>query len=61
MQKSSKNKYYIQNVNGVYLFWSNRDGWVDFNSADSFTQKEKDTFNAPIDGEWVDFYFTYDF
>jgi hypothetical protein len=36
-------------------YWSNDFGWTSMIEADHFSQKERDTLNLPIDGEWVDF------
>lgn len=38
------------------LYWSNRDGWVDRGSATIFTKDEVQSFNIPLDGEWVNGY-----
>ena len=35
------------------LFWSNTDGWVDFSSADAFTDVERALLNLPISGMWI--------
>ena len=46
-----KIKYYrIRNKQNDY--WSNEFGWVNNNQYDIFTEKEKKTFNLPIDGRW---------
>jgi hypothetical protein len=50
----SNSKYYlIENLNDPFLFWSNEDGWVDYYSADSFTEEETKELNLPFDGKWV--------
>ena len=35
------------------LWWSNEDGWVDFDSADQFTEEDVYYANLPLEGEWV--------
>ena len=36
------------------LFWSNEDGWVDYNSATEFEGHERPTVNMPIpNAEWM--------
>ena len=34
------------------LFWNNQIGWVDFSSGDVFNQREKNTLNLPVEGQW---------
>lgn len=41
----------IQNDRGEC--WSNTQGWVDFATADHFSEEDHDTFDCPTDGEWV--------
>jgi hypothetical protein len=35
------------------LYWSNEHGFTTVDLADVFTDKEKETLNLPVDGEWV--------
>ena len=35
------------------LWWSNEQGWVDYDSSDTFTEIEKWQLNLPIEGKWV--------
>jgi len=35
------------------LFWSNNDGWVDKDSADRFTEEQKENLNLPDGGKWA--------
>lgn len=46
------NVWMIVNTEDRNLFWSNEDGWVEYYSADSFNDDEKDTLNLPLEGEW---------
>lgn len=34
-------------------FWSNTDGWVDFEAATVFQQRDLDWVRLPADGEWI--------
>jgi len=44
-------KFVITNSEGDY--WSNEIGWVtDIESAERFTEQEKNGFNLPMEGEW---------
>lgn len=36
------------------LYWSEESGWVDLESADTFSDREKESLSQPIGGEWVD-------
>jgi hypothetical protein len=36
-----------------HLFWSNEIGWVDWDSSDSFSEREVMMFNLPIGGKWI--------
>lgn len=36
-----------------YLYWSNTDGWVDFDSATLFELKEFGVINAPMEATHV--------
>jgi hypothetical protein len=51
--------YLIRCVNrdfeGEVLWWDNRYGWVDLGSASVFTQRERDVYELPIEGAWVEF------
>jgi hypothetical protein len=47
------NNWCIVNRNNDELFWSNKFGWVDYYSADSFSENEMKTLNLPIDGSWI--------
>lgn len=40
---------------GLPLYWSNADGWVDEEFASIFSDDEKKRLNLPIDGEWCEF------
>jgi len=40
----------IRNSEG--WFWSNKSGWVDFDSRDEFSNDEKSYLHLPIDGTW---------
>tara|TARA_Y100000034_G_scaffold127663_1_gene180914 strand:- start:1019 stop:1420 length:402 start_codon:yes stop_codon:yes gene_type:complete len=40
-------------LEGYPLYWSNEDGWVDYDSADQFSQEERDKLNLPMNGEWM--------
>ena len=51
MQESKD--YVIQCQSDNTLLWSNEYGWVDNDSFDEFTLKEKETLNLPIEGEWI--------
>lgn len=35
------------------LFWSNSQGWASKHECDEFTEEEKETFNLPMNGEWI--------
>jgi hypothetical protein len=35
------------------LYWNNNTGWGDVDSADVFTEEEKNISNLPIDGAWL--------
>jgi hypothetical protein len=37
----------------VDLFWSNSQGWVDRQSADVFTDAERESLRLPYGGRWV--------
>ena len=39
---------------GRVLFWSNTDGWVDYQSADKFTPEQRASLRLPIGGAWAD-------
>lgn len=41
-------------ASGDPLFWSVQDGWVDRIYADTFAENEKDVFDLPISGEWIE-------
>ena len=34
------------------VYWSNTDGWVDYENATLFTKTERDTVALPMGGEW---------
>ena len=36
------------------LFWSNRQGWDDIHSARRFTFEEREQFQIPMGGDWID-------
>ena len=38
---------------GAPLFWSNDDGWTEYEYADRFTDAEKQTLTLPMGGEWL--------
>ena len=38
---------------GAALYWNNSDGWGCADTADRFTDAEKQTLNLPIGGAWV--------
>jgi hypothetical protein len=40
-------------VGDDYLYWRNDQGWIELSSADVYTEDEKNKYNLPIDGEWV--------
>jgi hypothetical protein len=44
----------VDEETGQHLYWSNGDGWVDYENAQHFTELEKDLLNLPISGEWAD-------
>jgi len=46
-------KYVIENVNEPELLWTNAWGWTDGDDFDVFTFEEKEEFNLPIDGKWM--------
>lgn len=37
-----------------HFWWSNEDGWVDKESADTFSDHERQTLRLPRGGEWTD-------
>ena len=43
--------YVIINEQG--LWWSNTDGWCD-NTRSLFTKDERNTFNLPMGGKWIE-------
>ena len=43
--------YIIISASG--LFWSNNDGWVDFESATVFSLNDRYVLNLPIGGDWI--------
>ena len=43
--------YVIMNEQG--LWWSNTNGWCD-NTRSLFTKDERDTFNLPMGGKWIE-------
>ena len=47
-----KKPWIIRNVTARFLFWNHRDGWST-DEATHYTQRERDMFNLPIDGEWI--------
>lgn len=47
------NRWMIVNAEDQNEFWSDDFGWCNYYDADSFTTKEKEQFNLPIDGEWL--------
>lgn len=40
-------------IPGETLFWCNKNGWGDLESATGFTEAEKNTVSLPAGGEWV--------
>jgi hypothetical protein len=44
--------YVIQDLHGD-AFWSNAEGWVDWEWADRFTEEERLTFRLPTHARWV--------
>jgi hypothetical protein len=36
-----------------WLFWSNDNGWGDYESATRFTEDERQTLTLPLGGEWL--------
>jgi len=51
LTRSTKKNWIIKCKNDD-LFWNNLIGWVDVSSADVFNQREKNTLNLPIEGQW---------
>ena len=47
--------YGIRSLGPQQLYWSNEDGWTDFDSATRFSKVEKDSFNLPILSVWFAF------
>jgi len=47
--------FYIVCKSDSSLFWSNRHGWTDKESADIFTAQESVLLSLPIDGKWMEF------
>jgi len=47
------NKFAIQSKIDRQLFWSNDEGWTDSDNFEVFTLEESQTFNLPIDGEFI--------
>lgn len=45
--------YVIAHDRDPLLYWSNDQGWVDYNSASIFTVPERDYLNLPDEGKWV--------
>ena len=45
--------FFIKNTTNSNLFWNNENGWVDFDSADSFSVEEQRSLNLPNEGEWI--------
>lgn len=45
-------QYVIRDLRGD-AFWSNAEGWVDWEWADRFTEEERLTFRLPTHGRWV--------
>ena len=45
--------FFIINEKNKNLFWNNEHGWVDFDSADSFSVEESRSLNLPDEGEWI--------
>ena len=35
------------------MFWSSKDGWVDFGSADLFTTMDVGVLDLPLEGAWL--------
>lgn len=58
---AGKHAYKIVNHNEIddetfkSLYWNNKDGWIDEESADIFYSEGLPKFNLPIGGEWVCF------
>lgn len=54
LQKRAVKTQRIQCINDDKLFWSSADGWVGMDSADTFSERDKQTLSLPIDGRWVE-------
>lgn len=40
---------------GEPLYWHNEDGWVEIESANSFSEEETEWMNLPAGGRWVEY------
>lgn len=45
--------YAITNESDNGLFWSSDHGWVDTPTFDLFTREEREAWDLPIGGRWV--------
>jgi hypothetical protein len=58
--RTKMEKYYaIVNIHDKNLYWDNGWGWIEVdddseNTFSIFTELEKETFQLPIDGKWVE-------
>lgn len=48
------NQYIIENTQDCELVWSNQLGWTEGFFYDVFSEEEKQVFNLPIEGKWVE-------
>ena len=45
--------YVIECVNNPELLWSNAWGWTDGDDFDVFSFDEKEDFQLPVEGKWM--------
>lgn len=45
--------YVVENNNDNSLLWSNAWGWTDGDDFDVFTFDQKEDFDLPVEGKWM--------